>query len=617
MSAIRGGSLLAAVAAIAICIAVSFVNATSNNILAGQVLAGTTPIKHATVTLFGTVGTCVPDPCFSTSMAVEETTTDAEGRFSFDLSQAHAKVQRMPVSPETSFVTVEQAPASGSLYLVATGGDAGKGNNPATKLISAFGSAPPEGHVVVNELTTVIAAFSLHGITLSAGRPGEESLLLTLQLVDPVTGTLRRIFNRGRNSPALVNTLADIMHGCVISTGLKSHECESLFQAMILPRWFQKPDNTLLAIESIVSTEGRGQTSDFALLLKERPYGPVLERPPAGWLLSLNFDNLGLHRPTEILADLGDHTVWVMSQASHSLAELSTNPGDLTAPLMGESELPAAVRNGAIAFWFQTPLFDYPSKARPKPSGWFSQPSAWLVDDKLTFLKSDGTLCGTASSSIGLKDAEGLSSCVDFSAGRLCGTALNPEGLPNCENFGDALCIANAGDDKIVVVKAPTSARCDDAKMLKTLDNVKGETPDLRLAEPTHLVRCIQNNSENWITNRASNSVTAFHVFDNKVTIVPGSPFHGGGLADPEAIACDLGGRVWIANHARNSNSVTQLEESSDGRGTTELRTMSPESGFSGVGMNRPYGVAVDQQGNVWVSNEGNDSLTVLIGAGQ
>jgi DNA-binding beta-propeller fold protein YncE len=88
-------------------------------------------------------------------------------------------------------------------------------------------------------------------------------------------------------------------------------------------------------------------------------------------------------------------------------------------------------------------------------------------------------------------------------------------------------------------------------------------------------------------------------------------------VADPAAIACDLGGRVWIANHARNSNSVTQLEEYFDGRKTTEIRTSSPETGFSGIGMNLPYGVAVDQLGNVWVSNEGNDSLTVLIGAGQ
>ena len=33
--------------------------------------------------------------------------------------------------------------------------------------------------------------------------------------------------------------------------------------------------------------------------------------------------------------------------------------------------------------------------------------------------------------------------------------------------------------------------------------------------------------------------------------------------------------------------------------------------------MNGPYGVAIDGLGDVWVTNEGNDSLTVFIGAGE
>jgi hypothetical protein len=176
--------LVAAVAAIAICIAVSFANAATAQILTGQVLAGTTPIKHANVTLFGTVYTCRPDPCFSTSMAVEKTTTDAEGRFSLDLSQARAKVWRMGVPPSPRFTQVEEAPQPGSLNLVVTGGDAGKGDNPAIKLVNQFATAPADGHLVVNELTTIVAAFS-------------QNPELYRQLVDPATGTLRPVFNRG------------------------------------------------------------------------------------------------------------------------------------------------------------------------------------------------------------------------------------------------------------------------------------------------------------------------------------------------------------------------------------------------------------------------------------
>jgi DNA-binding beta-propeller fold protein YncE len=88
-------------------------------------------------------------------------------------------------------------------------------------------------------------------------------------------------------------------------------------------------------------------------------------------------------------------------------------------------------------------------------------------------------------------------------------------------------------------------------------------------------------------------------------------------LAEPEGIARDPKRNAWIANQAPNSNSVTEVQEHYDNQHPAELRALSPASGFSGVGMNRPYGIAVDQKGNVWGSNEGNDSLTVFIGAGQ
>jgi hypothetical protein len=534
-------------------------------------------------------------------MPVEETTTDAKGRFSFDLSKAHTKVRKMDVPGSQDNLTErelpekEQAPQAGSLFLVASGGDVGKGDNPAIKLVAALGSAPPEGHVTIHELTTTVAVFPLNTI-LGGFAPRAESFVLARQLVDPVTGKLRPVFDRGANSPALVNTLADILHGCVSSAGPKSKECDSLFKVATTERWHQKPENTLQAMENIVSTWGHGQSSAYALLPKERPCTPVLERPPAGWLLSINMKDLGLHRPGQIFADWGNRTLWILNRGNDSLVELSTEPKDLAAPVLGERKLPLAVRTHPVAFWFRPSGWDYASGARPRTPGWFSERSAWLVDDKLIFLKKDGSPCGKPLNSLGLKNAEGITSC--FLSG------------------GEDLCIANAGANEIVVVKQPDYTRCDGAKLLGKLNDAKAGTPDLGLAEPAHLLRCNRNLPYTWITNRADSSVSVYNDLDRKVTIQPGSPFHGGGLAEPEDIACDRGGGVWIANHARNSNSVTELAGYFDGHSTV-LRTLSPESGYSGAGMNRPYGVAVDDLGNVWVSNEGNDSLTVFIGAGQ
>jgi hypothetical protein len=633
-------------------IALSFLlaNPAAGQMLTGRVLAGTTPIRRATVTLYGTVSyPCPRSVCSSMSEPADETATDAEGRFSFDLSKADASVER-PVETmlKTTIPKVGRAPRPGSFYLVATGGDAGNGNNAATKLIAGLGKVPPEGHVIINEMTTVAAAFSLNGITIGSQPPSEYALALVCQLVDPVTGKLRPVFYRGANSPALINTLADIIHGCIISEGPGSQECDSLFAAS--PKWLdnKRPDNTLIAVEDIVANwGGHGKSAPIALPPKVRPYTPVLDHPPPGWLLSLNFEHLGLDHPTEVFADWTDHTLWILSRGNDSLVELSTDPDDLTAPLLGERELPAAVRNHPTGFWFRAFPIDYPRKDRPKPPGWFLQPSAWLADDKLILLKSDGTLCGAPFDGLGLKAAGGIW---------------------GCSIFGDGLCIANAGSNEIIGVQRPYFHQCDnsetkllgtlnsatpgcgifgkgvcianaaadgdnsDTKLHGTLNRATSSTPHLGLAEPGHVITCTVTKAGNWVTNRANNSVSAFDSFDNwwplnpkggaihafhQVTVLPGSPTHGGGLADPEGVACDLKGNAWIANHARNANSVTELENYFDGRRTTILRTLSPDSGFSGAGMNRPYGIAVDGMGNVWVSNEGNDSLTVFIGAGQ
>jgi len=629
-------------------LALPFANTASAQILTGQVLAGTVPIRNAAVTLYGTVYTCPLSSCFATSESVEGTSTDDKGRFSFDLSEARGKVQATFQTKSQVFVREQtQAPRANAFYLVASGGDAGKGNNSAIKMITLLGSAPSEGHVIVNELTTVIAAFTLNAISLGSQPPREENLVLACQLVDPVTGKLRAVFDRGANSPAMVNTLADIIHGCITSEGPRSHECDALFAAS--PKWLDNrpPDNTLIAVEGIVSSWGHGKSAPFALLPKERPYTPVLVRPPPGWLLSLNFENLGLDHPSEVFADWSAHTLWILSRGNDSLVEMSTDPEDLIAPLLGERKLPTAVRNHPTSFWFRAPRIDYPRNARPTPPGWFSQPSAWLADDKLILLRSDGTLCGPPFEDLGLKDAGGIW---------------------DCSIFGDGLCIANAGANEIVGVQRPYFHQCDnsetkllgrlnsatpgcgifgkgvciadaaadgdssDAKLRATLNGATRGTLPLGLAEPGHVFTCTVTQAGNWVTNRANNSVSAFDSFDNwwplnprggaihafhQVTVVPGSPTNTGGLADPEGIACDLKGNAWIANHAHDANSVTELEKYFDGRRTTILKTLSPDSGFSGAGMNRPYGIAVDGMGNVWVSNEGNDSLTVFIGAGQ
>ena len=614
--------------------------------LTGQVLAGSTPIRNATITLFGTVLHDTPIFASTYSEPVAETRTDAEGRFSFDLSKAHATLM-IPRQLQGPLVEEEPPPIPGTLYVIARGGDAGGGDNPAIMLATALGTPPPEGRVIVNELTTVVAAFSVgylsaewnsdnsytarfpmailprlpqtsktsrgHDLKVEGSTPSEESLVLAGQLVDPLTGRLGQVFFRGANSPAVVNTLADILHACVVSRGPGFADCRSLFKATSLPDpWELTPDNTLIAIESIVSKLGRTNSALFQLLPPGRPYVPVLPHAPTGWLLSLNFSGLGLQRPTAIFADEGDSTLWILNSGNQTLTELSTDPRDFTNPLLGTRRVPVPVRHAPVDFWFAR-LHDTPFErppARPQPPGWFAKPSVWLADGKLLFLNADGTACASALSSLDLKRAHGLSG--------------------NLVMFRSRIFIANTGADELLVVNPP-KAGCEDARIVARLKPPFGSAaPASLLAGPAQVVAC-PFPADVWITNRSA-SVSALYYYLCP-TAFSGAPFSGGGLAEPEGIACDNDRDVWIANHAQHADSVTELRNLPNPGGPIssppcldgappgqaplfKVDVLSPSSGFPGIGLDRPYGVAVDALGNVWVTNESNDSLTVFIGAG-
>jgi len=78
--------------------------------------------------------------------------------------------------------------------------------------------------------------------------------------------------------------------------------------------------------------------------------------------------------------------------------------------------------------------------------------------------------------------------------------------------------------------------------------------------------------------------------------------YTGGGLSTPTSIAVDANGAVWVTNNGNNS--VTKLDTS----GTAD----SGGSGFTAGGFNAPSAIAIDTSGNAWVANSGNNSVTVL-----
>jgi sugar lactone lactonase YvrE len=71
-------------------------------------------------------------------------------------------------------------------------------------------------------------------------------------------------------------------------------------------------------------------------------------------------------------------------------------------------------------------------------------------------------------------------------------------------------------------------------------------------------------------------------------------------ISQPQGMASDPQGNIWIANCG--SNSVTKYP----GGDATQ------PANFADIGLLRPFGLAVDAQGNAWIASSGNHSLVAL-----
>ena len=96
------------------------------------------------------------------------------------------------------------------------------------------------------------------------------------------------------------------------------------------------------------------------------------------------------------------------------------------------------------------------------------------------------------------------------------------------------------------------------------------------------------------------NAVGKFSQTD--VELGPSSGYSGAGLNGPYGIAIDGAGNVFISNNS--GNNLTELSSTGS--------VLSPSAGYASTILNTPETVAIDGSGNVWIPN--GNATTVLIG---
>jgi len=188
--------------------------------------------------------------------------------------------------------------------------------------------------------------------------------------------------------------------------------------------------------------------------------------------------------------------------------------------------------------------------------------------------------------------------------GSPCGPPIRIEGLKRADAIGPSdsdIWVADAASNTLFEIRTP-DAGCRGAALV-------GKIIGGGLSEPRFFV-------DGLVTNPGNNSVSLFGLFaaSSSVRAVNGFPLKGGGLDDPAGIVGNSR-EAWVANNAPGANSITKIRALDSLRSTNPANVGMPlMGGFNGAGLDRPYGIDIDDNGNLWVTNQAGNSVTVLIG---
>ena len=262
----------------------------------GGVHGGQQPIVGSHVYLFAThtdnTGTT------ASSLLPSPATTDANGAFTLDPASYSC------TSPNDQ------------VLFVAAGGDPGAGTiNNAITLIDLFGSCgnlSASSFVVINEVTTVAAAFALAPVygnsyqgsyfpsgfdpqelfinNSSLTDPAQVAQLFSnaTTLVDPATGVAT--LSSGSLVQQTINALGDAAAACVNSANANTLSCQDLFyttwETGMVP-----PTDTFLAFASLAQKPDQVWGSLVSLAAPTAPFQPTLSADPQTWAIPAFYTN--------------------------------------------------------------------------------------------------------------------------------------------------------------------------------------------------------------------------------------------------------------------------------------------------------------------------------------
>jgi hypothetical protein len=257
------------------------------------------------------------------------------------------------------------------VYLYVTDGNPGLAqgtNNSSIGLLDALGACSnlnSNTTVVVNEVTTIAAAYALSGFMSTPTTLSSSGTALALQgvinafattqnLASPFTGVTATTTagNNGTVPTAEINALGNILADCVNTNGIGA-PCSTLMTAAT-PASGTPPANTAQAALNIAHNPGLNVSTLFGLSTPTAPFQTALTAQPNDWSIAITYTGGGSNAGNAIAVD-GLGNIWVGNgYATNSGSGYTVVPGSVSefsptgAPLSGATGFTAGLGSDDI-----------------------------------------------------------------------------------------------------------------------------------------------------------------------------------------------------------------------------------------------------------------------------
>ena len=448
------------------------------------------------------------------------------------------------------------------------------------RFVTVLGSKLPN-KTTINELTTVASSYSMAQFYRSGRISGDR---FRLQLAAGMNDNIVRQ-KSGKSSPVLRNSpnadetdslrmtrsLANILNRC--ATGRVS-VTRSLLRATRDDKT-GKPKNTAEALANLARNPGKDPSKIYQLARFGKPYRPALKTAPEAWTVTVKVNNSGndsilIGGPGNVAFDSRGYA-WIANNVTQGTPDSSRYIMVLQPngkPSDGTNGTPKSpVSGGGIlgAGWGVS--VDAQDRVWIGNFGWGNKPG-----DQPTAAPP-----GNGSVSLLYSDGSAISPADGYYADTLKVQAIEPDALGN-------IWMASFGNDSVVVFpKGDHLLSQGFPQYAGSAPFGVGPTPD----------------GSAWVTNSGGlgggtqSSVARFEL--NAMGVLE-RPFFRPVGNTLKVIASDSMGNGWLAS--QGDSMVYAFPARATGAD-------SPLGAYTGGGIDGPWGIAVDGEDNIWVSNFG------------